>query len=257
MLDSSSCGKHLKSASREIVLSMWAGELRMSLPELLQPNHGVWLSPNREFDEIVVIQMGSDVRISVPVSRIREISAVMSSLPPSNYCDPEFWRTYFPGMIGSLAAPARFYYLDTDSEAIHEKRAGAAGIKVRGLAASDLKLCGEFASALTWKECEASGLDTMGRHMWGVFRDGVLASIATYDVWPGRIAHIGVATRVQFRRQGLARRAASAAIHGILRRRRIAQFRCEADDVAGNALARALGFIPMIETLSIRLPLAK
>lgn len=253
----SSCGKHLKAANRETVLAMWAGELRMSLPELLQPNDGVWITPNRELDEIVVIRMENDTRISAPIFRIRELSDVMSALPPSNYCEPAFWRTHFPGMIGSLTKPSVFYYLDTGRVGFDDLRKSEPGIHVRGLAASDFKLCVDFASTLTREDCEASGLDAMGHHMWGVFRDGVLAAIASYDVWPGRIAHIGVATRAQFRKQGLAQRAASAAISGILRRRRIAQFRCDSDDVAGNALARSLGFIPMIETLSLRPPFAK
>ncbi|MEK0449595.1 MAG: hypothetical protein RL088_1863 [Verrucomicrobiota bacterium] len=252
----SASGAGLKAATRETVFAMWAAELGLSLPELLLPNRGVWISPNRELDEIIVVRLGADIRIAAPAFRIAELSEVIGALPPSNYCDPGFWQEHFPGLIASMSVPSMIYYLDTLPGECKGRFEIPKGVRIRGLAASDMKICAEFAAKLTREEREATGLDAIARHAWGVFRDGALASVVSYEAWPGRIAHLGIATAPEFRRLGLAELALSTAIRGIFQRRRIAQFRCDSADIAGNSLARALGFLPVVETFSIRPPAA-
>jgi predicted GNAT family acetyltransferase len=115
-------------------------------------------------------------------------------------------------------------------------------------------VCAALASELSREEREAGGLDILSRHAWGVFCGGTLASVASYESWPSRIAHIGVVTRPTFRGRKFAQLAVRAALQGILRSRRIAQFNCPSGDASGNRVALALGFHPIVETLSLRPP---
>ncbi len=245
---------HLKQKSRELILGMWASELGMDMLELLAPNKGVWISPSREFDEIVVVRIGQDVRISASPFRIGELTKRLRGTAATSFCSPDFWQKNFPDWSESITGPSTHYYLDS----LEGMEAGLpttqADVQVRGLAASDFKVCAALASELTRDEREAGGLDVLSRHAWGVFCEETLASVASYESWPGRIAHIGVVTRPGFRGRKFAQLAVRAALQGILRRRRIAQFHCSSDDASGNGVALALGFHPIVETLSLRPP---
>jgi RimJ/RimL family protein N-acetyltransferase len=97
-------------------------------------------------------------------------------------------------------------------------------------------------------------LDTLGRQVWGVFVQGVLASISGYDAWPNRVAHIGVATHPNFRGRKFAQVAVQAAVRGAVLRRRVAQYRCLAADAAAAGVGTALGMDCLAETLFIHPP---
>lgn len=244
----------MKRESCEGVLTFWAGELGTNVPELLAPNVGVNVRINSDIQGVMVFRRGEDVRIAASSSKVETMRASFSDLSVTDFCLPEFWRNMFPEFCGAMVGPELHYYMDAIPSSWTPAPASRSLVLVRGLAASDMKVCAEFAGALTQQEREASGLDVLGRQAWGVFVQGVLVAIAGYDAWPNRVAHIGVATHPEYRGRKFAQLAVQAAVRGAAMRRCIAQFRCLAVNEAASGVALALGFPLFAETLFIHQP---
>lgn len=247
----------LKPRNREGVLAFWAAELGINLPELLSPNAGVYVCANHSNPGIMVFRRGTDVRISATPTRVERMHDELPFAKAGDFCCPDFWRSAFPELTGSIVGPARLYYMDAVPKTWTPPPTSRSLLLVRGLAASDLKICAEFANALTREEREISGFDTLGRHAWGVFARGTLVAVAGYDAWPHRIAHIGVATHPAHRGSKFAQLATQAALRGAVTRRRIAQYRCLTANAAADGVAKALGLSCFAETLFINQPSAK
>lgn len=244
----------LKRTSREGVLSFWAGELGTNVPELTREHRGIALSVNTSMPGILVFRRGMDIRIAGSATKIDQIGKGLAGVSMDTVCSPEFWRETFPQFAGTMIGPAQHFYIDAVPKTWSPPPASRSLLLVRGLAASDLKVCAAFASALTRTEREASGFDTLGRQVWGVFAKGELVAMAGYDAWPNRVAHIGVATHPGHRNCKFAQLAVQAAIRGAAMRRRIGQYRCLTADAAAVGVARALGMRCFVESLFISQP---
>ena len=242
----------LKQRSREGVLAFWAGEMGVSVPELLIPVSGVRISIRAAISGVLVFRRGDDVRIATADSNVERLGENLPRELGTDFCSPDLWRSVFPELCGSVTGPTRYCYLDAVPKAWPPPPASRKQVFVRGLAASDLKTYADFAMTLTRSERELSGLDAFGRQVWGVFSDGVLAAVAGYDAWPNRVAHIGVATHPDFRGRKFAQLAVQAASRGAVARRRIVQFACLSASVEAVAVASALGFSLFAETLITR-----
>lgn len=241
----------LKQLSRDGILAFWAGELGVNVPELQRPNIGVSITTNTTSSGITIFRRDNDVRISASHTKIERMRDEFPFAKSEDFCRPEFWRTAFPDISGTMNGPAHYYYVDAVPKTWTPPPTSRSLLLVRGLAASDLKLCAELAHALTREERELSGFDTIGRHAWGVFARGKLVAIAGYDAWPNRMAHIGIATHPEHRGNKFGQLAAQAAIRGAVSRRRIAQYRCLAENTAAVGIAKALGLTCFAEALFI------
>jgi RimJ/RimL family protein N-acetyltransferase len=244
----------LKRASCEGILSFWAGEIGMNVPELIREQTGAKLSVNMEMPGIMVFRRGTDVRIAASASKIERIGKGLGNATLDAFCTAEFWRTSFPEYAGAIIGPALYYYIDAVPKTWSPPPTSRSLLLVRGLAASDMKVCAGLSAALTREEREASGFDTLGRQVWGVFAKGELVAMAGYDAWPNRVAHLGVATHPEHRGCKFAQLAVQAAIRGAAMRRRIAQYRCLSSDPAAVGVARALGVRCFAESLFISQP---
>jgi hypothetical protein len=208
---------------------------------LIRRQSGVLLSVNMGLPGTMVFQREGDIRIAASAAKIERIGSRLGGAGMEDFCSPEFWRANLPDVTGRISGPSQYYYVDALPKTWSAPPASRSLLLVRGLAASDLKICAGLASALTQSEREASGLDTLGRNVWGVFAKGELVAMAGYDAWPNRVAHIGVATHPAHRGNKFAQLAVQAAIRGAVMRRRIAQYRCLAEDPAAVGVAKALG----------------
>ena len=241
----------LKQRTRDGILTYWAGELGVNVPELQSPNNGVRVTSNITNPGIMIFRRGSDVRIAASPIKIELMRDEFPFVKAGDFCSQDFWHSVFPSLCGDMVGPTRYYYLDTVPETWIPPPTSRTLLLVRGLAASDIKICAEFAQALTHRERELSGFDTLGRHAWGVFARGELVSIASFDAWPNRVAHIGIATHPEHRGNRFAQLAMQAAIRGAVVRKRIAQYGCLVENVAAGGVAKALGMSFFAETLLI------
>ncbi len=244
----------LKRRTREAVFATWSGELGLNPLELFSPNRGIRITINPTLPGIMVLHTGEDVRICASSAKIESMRDRFGDLSLSDPCAPAFWRTTFPELCGDISGPTNIYYIDEIPKTWNPLPTSHSLLLARGLAFSDRYLCMELAQALTPQEREASGFDTIGRQVWGVFAKGFLVAIAGYDAWPNRIAHIGVATHPQHRRNKYAQLATQAAIRGAIMSRRIAQYRCLAHNTPAAGIANALNLPRFAQTLFINEP---
>lgn len=102
-------------------------------------------------------------------------------------------------------------------------------------------------------ERDESGLLDMVRRWVAAERRGEPRAAAGYEVWGGRVAHIGVAVAAERRGHGLGASAASAAILDAIGAGLVPQWRCRLDHDASARLAERLGFVRLGEQVAIDL----
>ena len=159
-------------------------------------------------------------------------SGVAVAVPPN--MPPE-------GLIG----PAFIGYLDAGSYAGGEEE-GA-----RLLDDSDAGAIAELRAACEPLAWEHGGPDDAVVAV-GAFRGAALASVASYEIWSGRIAHIGIVTHPAHRGRGAGKAAVRATTRIALERGLIAQYRTLCANAPSMGIARALGFARYAVTISIR-----
>jgi GNAT superfamily N-acetyltransferase len=122
-----------------------------------------------------------------------------------------------------------------------EERAALEGLAAR---------CGEEA----WKH---GGVELEeDRAVYGCFVDGEMVSAASYDVWGGVIAHVGVVTDPGHRGHGFAKSVAVAAVGHALDNGLVPQWRTLASNAASVGVGRAIGFEGFAEHYFVRLSAA-
>lgn len=109
------------------------------------------------------------------------------------------------------------------------------------------------------RECDETewahggGIEFGANSVAGVFADGELAAVAGYQVWGGRIAHVGVVTHPAYRGRGLGvdvvARVALTALDGGM----VPQYRALASNAPSLRIAGRLGFVPYAVSLAVRL----
>lgn len=243
----------LMPEGRERVFAFWAGELGLALTRLLTPNVGVRVSVNPDVPGVLVFSRGRDVRICASRARGEEIGCRICEAVWEDFCSPVFWRNTFPELCESCVGPVLHFYRDVVPDDWRTPVYGPHA-PVRELSEDDLEAIAEFTATLSPQEIEASGLDDLERPLWGAFTLGVLVAIASFDDWPNRFAHIGVATRPDYRGQKFAQAAVRGATCAAVARKRVAQMQCPADNGAAVGLADSLGYECFATTLLIHSP---
>lgn len=246
----------LRPKSLDAILDWWAQELGISGADLWSTQPGVTLSGNPLLPGIFAFQRGTFIRIAASPGKLERIRDAIMDRKVSQIFTPDFWKKNVKEHTGLIVGPATLYYADRAHEDWKSFTAPV-GFAVRGLAAMDAAVFADFAAALPAKDRESSGLEFGPQPMWGVFTQKKLIAVAGYDAWPGKISHVCVGVRPEFRGKGFGRLAVLAAAKGALARRRIIQFRTLAENEAANALAKSLNLELFAETIYVRPPSAQ
>jgi len=153
-------------------------------------------------------------------------------------------HSYRPEVVGM----ATLSFAQASETALRLPCAGAVASEAVGEAEQVLAAC-------TAQERQESGLEEMPAVFRFVAhaRDGAPAALAGYEIWAGRLAHLGVVTHPRYRRQGFASAAAAAAANAGLNERLLPQWRCRSDNLPSHALSERLGFVTLGRQLAIRL----
>jgi len=118
--------------------------------------------------------------------------------------------------------------------------------------ADDAAIAGLHSSCST-RDWEHGGPKSDATARIGVFKDGTLAALASYNIWGDRIAHISIISHPLFRRGGLGRIAVSAITRHALDNNLVAQYRTLASNTPSLAIAKRLGFQQYAYNLVIQL----
>jgi GNAT superfamily N-acetyltransferase len=158
------------------------------------------------------------------------------------------WRAVFGERTDAVVGPAGVSYADAGT-----LRPSPADAEVRPLTEADRPALDALRDALPPVEWEHGGGEFGETRVFGSFVDGTLAARAGYEVWAGRIAHLGVVTHPAHRGRGLGAAAFAFAARAALDAGLIAQHRALLSNTHSMSIARRLGFVPYSVSLAVRL----
>jgi GNAT superfamily N-acetyltransferase len=188
--------------------------------------------------------------VASPPHRSQLIAARVRGLPVGQVFSVEFVKRLLSPDVGKILGPACVSYADDSTFR------PAPADSCRMLTPDDAAIRHALAAALNPTEIEQSGFDAHESPAFGVFADGALCGVASYEIWEPRLAHITVATHPDYRRRGYGRAVVSALAKHALGRGFILQYRALASNENSLALARSLGFLRYASTINARLPTA-
>lgn len=192
---------------------------------------------------------GGAAVVSLPMALLERLGPAVTQAAQGGLADDGRWQAVFGERMDRVVGPALIAYADAGT--------------FRPPLSSRLEV-----RPLEW--ADRAGLDAMRRVVtpegWehgrgddaqiGVFVDGVLGAVASYEVWDGRIAHLSVVTHPAHRGHGLGTAAVAHATRTALDRGLIAQYRALASNTHSIGISRRLGFVPYAASLAVRLHLA-
>ncbi len=240
----------LRPKSNAAINDWWAQELGVNASELSVEQSGVQLSGNALLPGLLAYRRGPDVRVAAACGKLEAIQEAMIGCTLNQIFSADFWMKRLPQFAGRVIGPASLFYTDKIPVG-WSKIAPPSGVIVRGLAESDASAFWEFTSLLDEHDREHGGLDFSPQAMWGAFAEERLVAAASYDLWPGRLAHLGVAVHPDFRGRNIGQAVAMEAAKGALAQERIVQFRVMQARADGMNLAIRLGFEPFAETIYV------
>jgi GNAT superfamily N-acetyltransferase len=159
--------------------------------------------------------------------------------------DTGLWTKLFNLPANSIVGPAYVGYLE-DGKLFPYK-----AISARLLTDHDqgaLRRLSEKCPAIEW---EHSGIELDRPPIFGSFTGGQIVSAASFEIWGGDIAHIGVISDPAYRGRGAGKAVVSAACAEAISEGLIPQYRTLKSNAPSLGIARALGFVEYATTLSI------
>jgi hypothetical protein len=200
-----------------------------------------------DFERVYSVRRG---RASVVLTPPRHEEALRDGLarrPAADCVDPAVMRRTIGGEVRGVVGPAWIGFADTtDLVALAESEA-------RALTPADAGALERLRTACDETEWEHSGIAPQSTPVFGVFQGEALVAAASWELWDDAVAHIGVITHQRRRGRGHGRAVAGAIASYALSRGYIAQWQTLMSNAPSLAIARALGFRPRFETLSLRL----
>lgn len=186
-------------------------------------------------DYVYLLRRKLRLQINCSASLVHALRNAARDQPAEVVFDPGYLRRALSTWVERIVGPAYVGYLDTIDPALNDPR-------VRLLTENEAGALDQLRSRVTAEEWEHSGLKPV-QPIAGYFADdGELVSAASYAVWAGRIAHIGVVTVPPMRGAGCGRRCVRGICAHAIGQGLIAQYRTLYDNAGSMAIARALGF---------------
>ena len=141
----------------------------------------------------------------------------------------------------TLNDPDHLFYLTLEEQAV--VRDETPGAQTRRLTSADAAVFAEFTGDAPEGDLDEAFVELDHWLVFGAFVGDTLACAASMYPWGGtRFADLGVLTLPEFRGRGLGRATVRAMSAEALRSGYEPQYRCQLDNIASVALARAAGF---------------
>ncbi len=162
--------------------------------------------------------------------------------------DADRWRAVFGARVDRLVGPAVISYADAGTF-----RGVSVAAEMRPLTEADRPALDALRDSMPPDEWDHGSGDLAGKPVFGAWVDGVLAARAGYEVWAGRIAHLGVVTHPAHRGWGLGAAVFASATRAALEAGLVAQHRALQSNTQSMRIAGRLGFVPCATSLAVRL----
>jgi GNAT superfamily N-acetyltransferase len=191
---------------------------------------------------------GAAPLVSLPAELLARFGDGAREAAAGGLDEDERWRALFGARLEAVIGPAAISYADRGTF-----RPASAHAGVRPLGDADGAALDGLRRAVTEEEWAHGGGDYADSPLFGAFVDGALAARAGYEVWDGRIAHLGVVTHPAHRGRGLGAAAFARAARAALDAGLVAQHRALTSNTNSMRIARRLGFAPYATSLAVRL----
>jgi len=224
----------------------WAEELGSS-PEFLAKAPAFHCTQQEIYNGVQLLQRDRRVVLAAPPHQMERISKIMRTIPRAHVFSSEFLERLLTPDLENILGPAQVSYADQPML----RRNDTSGCRL--LTPEDAPACEQLRNSLSTEELEQSGFNAARLPAFGKFVDGTLCAVANYEIWGTRIAHIGVVTHPQYRRQGHAAAVINALAAHAFERNLILQYRAMAINTNSLKLAEALGFEHYCSTIYARL----
>jgi predicted GNAT family acetyltransferase len=191
---------------------------------------------------------GSPVIASVPPAYVEHTRRLAETWTPETIRDRAAMAITLGKSSGVVLGPAFIGYCD------HAVQPAPAG-EVRLLSETRLPDADAIASlraACSPAEWEQGGGSTEHGAAVGVFAGGVLAALASYEIWGDRLAHIAIVADPQYRGRSYARTAVAALTAHVLEHGLIAQYRTLESNTPSMRIASSLGIVPYAVSIAVR-----
>ncbi len=191
-----------------------------------------------------ILALGRSVLVAVPTPELEPIAvAAIADLSVAQVTDPALLAPRFSD-VADILGPSMLAYTDARSL----RPVGATTVEAGTIQDARLR---ELVTSVPVEDAHEAGvLDCTSTMFFVVLGDRVVSACG-YRVWADRLAHLCVLTASDARNAGHARAAAAAAAEYALDRGLIPQWRARRP--ASQAVAAALGFIPMGAQLTMRI----
>lgn len=238
----------LNPASLTAITRYWASFFGCPVAALDQP--GVRVLPHAELEAyrgILVFHYEVTTLVSVPPDQVARWEALLAGLPPDALLDPARMAEVAAVPLAQVIGPAVVAYADGDAL----RPLPTAGTRL--LTALDEQAHVALAAACEPTAWEHGGSEFALLPLAGRFVREQLVALAGYERWGEQIAHVAVVTHPAHRGQGYGAEAVSLLAETVIARGMLAQYRTLRANTPSLRLGTALGFVPVAETLAVRL----
>lgn len=228
----------MKSENREAVDRFWAHELGADAG--LGNARTVCCTVQNLYSGVQLFRDAERLIVACPPNKVKFIQDTIADVSPEELFSVEWLQRVFAQDAERILGPAEVNYADETTF-----RSGRNHF-TRPLSAADAAAYNTLAAALDSKEVEDSGVSSEAFPAFGAFSDQILCAVASYEIWETSIAHITIATHPAYRRRGFAKAAVGALAMAAFDQGLILQWRAVAWNKNSLALARDLGFKPLL-----------
>lgn len=240
----------LSPATVDVVDGYWAGFLGVPRTRLRPPRP--LAVPHAELGDyrgMYAQAFGGAPLVSLPGEMLERWGPAAAQAAGGGLVDDDRWRTVFGARVDRVVGPAVIAYADAGTF-----RSVSTDPAVRLLGDADRPALDALRAAVSAEEWEHSGDRALGATpVAGAFAEGALAAVSGYDVWGGRLAHLGIVTHPAHRGRGLGAAAVALAMETALAAGLVPQYRTLLSNAPSLAIARRLGFVGYATSLAVRL----
>ena len=208
-----------------------------------------------DFQGVFCFKRANNCIISAPKKLVGFYKADIAKLKPQDiFVSEDFIESFFANEVKYTAGPATLYFLDkNDYQPMTEYQKNKCRADVRLLLKEDEPLIKAFYTQINPQELHASRMKLEDDCHFGCFKDDVLVSLASFEIWNHKLAHLGIATHQDHRGNHYGKRVLDAITQAALQTDMVILFRTLNSNDASLKLAESLGYQKYGETAAFTL----
>jgi hypothetical protein len=233
----------------EAVKKFWGDFFGCAAEELERPGVRVigHAGELREYRGAWAFRFGEGVMLSVPAVWVSRVRGAVEGRGMEEVYSETALRGLFGEACETVIGPCVLMYADGKSVRAKERRF------LRRLIPADQGVLKKLQASCEAEEWEQSGIEFNRDPIFGCFDGKALSAAASYEVWSGQVAHVGLITVKDRRRKGFGAEVGAAATSDAIARGLVPQWRALESNSSSLAAAESLGYQRVASHFAVRL----